>query len=371
MRIRSQEALEAYLLRCVEEIATSPKDALPLVLAAPDHVEGCRTILGELFGDYLLRSHGLVGFALALSGFRSVASSSFKTCRSISATASSSECATVCWREALYRLYATDDPRCSLQSADEAVAIFEEAESLRDDCSLSAALATRGLIEGVGFQMGLDGFEAVTAYQYFERALDVAEPDYRMSRLSAVTGMGRILVSLWMGGGSVPVSPASVVEQMVKIRRDLRRRRTPFRSLIDSNARWLLALAMHRLLGGLGECAEKHLRDARKYLSKVGTDYDVLAITLDLQWCLLADGRFAGALKECEPLRAAGMPEALLQVWRSGIERRLITNRLAAKVFEKVRGNRGVVSPQAAIEIESGWGRVGDCSRATGRAYGF
>lgn len=347
--------LERYFERCMAETSRDPRQALELVLRALDLVDEAAGVLGDQYADYRLRSLGLLASALFLAGNRSAAGFVFDGCSGI--VASSSERGSLLMRESLYELYGSNWGKAR-DLADDSVAVFRTARSLRDDCSLCAALATRGMVELLAFQDGIPGFERDRCLDFYCESLAVSCADYGMSRLAAVSGLGRVLVSSWMGVGAPSATDVGLLVRLLAgFREDLRRQGTPYRSLLDANLRWLLALSLHRLTGGLGLAASKHFQDARAHLMEIGTESDVRWITLDYQWCLIADGEFGRALAECAFL--PGMPPVQLEIWRRAIKGKLVTNRIAERVFRTGRASRGVLSPQGDALPGPGWDRMG------------
>jgi hypothetical protein len=238
--VAAVETLERFFALCRRETARDPKAALPLVLDAPVRVERQARTLGTAYPDFKLQSLGLVGTALVLAGNQPLAGLIFAGCDGI--PASPSEGGGLLRRRALYELYG-GEWAAARDLADQAVKVFETAPSLRDDCSLSAALAMRGMIEGFVYQQGVEGFDRDRAADFLTRALEVSEPGYRMTRLAALSGLGRVLVSGWMGTGRPKASEVmDLVKLLSSMRADLRRERTPYRGLLDANLRWLLAL---------------------------------------------------------------------------------------------------------------------------------
>jgi hypothetical protein len=183
----------------------------------------------------------------------------------------------------------------------------------------------------------------------FSRALEVARRPFKRTTLLAATGMATAMVVLWFSGYPARVAPATVVENLARFRGDLRRQRIPVNSVTDAKVRWALGIALWKLLGEtLGPCAENHLRSARSDLLKAGQNRRAAELTLDLQWCLIHDERWAEALKEFDVLEELAahidLPAAVLAMWQDALRGRSLSAELATRVMS-LRGLKQVRLP--------------------------
>lgn len=171
-------------------------------------------------------------------------------------------------------------------------------------------------------------------------------------------------VRMWFEGRSTRfANPANVVKAMANLRNCLRRDGVSQRSMIDAKARWILGLASYKLLGGLGEYAIRHLTEARNVLIDVGSPVNVVEITLDFQWCLVEQGRWARALEEWRYIeeRIDVLPEKwhlMVTMWGESLRKRAVSSEIAKTVFREIRGVRDLAVPSSS-EVEDkaliGW----------------
>jgi hypothetical protein len=187
------------------------------------------------------------------------------------------------------------------------------------------------------------------------------------------------LGNLWFSGCSARVAPPAVIENLVRLRFGLRRQRVRVISLADANARWALGIALWKMLGeNLGPCAENLLRSARtdilevctkrrasKEIKDIAVRYredeewwkrKAAELTLDLQWCLIHDERWAEALKESSILEELApyidLPAAVLAMWQDALRGRSLSAELASRVMSR-RGLKEVRIPSVTKDDPS------------------
>lgn len=320
-KYQGNRCLAVVFERCIDEILINPTKALPLLVVMPDYVERCRPSLGKNYANCLTRAFSYIGSGLGLIG-SNLADAAFQSARSVEGT-DEMELAAVDCREAVVASAAGDDQR-SVDLAEMAVKVFENrGRDGRDDCSLAFALVVRAAVRCNAFHHGLD-IDMSQVVSDFSRALTVTRRPFKRTRLAAAAGLGTAAVHIWFSGRPANVAPTSVVEDLARFRAGLRRQRIPVSSVADAQARWVLGLAIWKLLGEtLGPCAENHLRSARTDLFEAGRKREAAQLTLDLQWCLIHDGNWVKALKEFEVLEELApyldLPAATLAMWHDAL----------------------------------------------------
>jgi hypothetical protein len=241
-----------------------------------------------------------------------------------------------------------------LELTNEAVLTFEtDKAKIRDDKSLATALVFRGHVRIAAHQHG-EEIVLDEAFGDFLRALGNSPRWLKRTRLSALAGISAAAVCIWFSGHSTRyANPLTIVEMMERFRVSLRREDIPANSLVDARARWILALALFKLMGGLSDYAEKHLVDARSVLMENSSPQDAAELTLDYHWCLVHDDRLGKALADWKVVQKwiDALPEkwqVILGMWGDALRSRAIELKVVRKVFGELRGIRDVQHPRAA-----------------------
>lgn len=361
VRRRNRRCLEAFLERCQRETFQNPQEAIPLLMEAPEYVKRCRRKLGKSYPNYLVRAYGVLGSGLAKCGSWYHASQVFDNGRSVENADQLERAALEC-RASSMEVHRGNWKK-ALSMTDNAVAIFEKNErTLRDDCSLATALVHRGIVRGYAYQQG-ENSDIDKAVADFLRALEDSPKRLKRTRLAALAGIVNSAVILWFSGQSARfANPATVVAMIGRFRDSLRREDVPYNSIIDGRARWALGLALFKLMGGLSQCAEKHLRDARSVLVELGAPQDVAELTLDFHWCLIQEGSWAKALQDWSLIQSTieALPEdwqVSLRLWGDALRKRVLEEEVVTKVFGELRGIRNVQMPQICyVEADDPYG---------------
>ncbi|HEX9733800.1 MAG TPA: hypothetical protein VGG06_17655 [Thermoanaerobaculia bacterium] len=361
-RYRNRRCVESFLERCQEEVFRNSQKALTLVVEAPEYVERCRRSLGQDYPDFLARAYGTLGTSLTNNRSLKMAFQVFDKGRSIEA--SEFELAALDCRVSQLEVYCGNWRR-ALDLTNEAVLTFEKDHGkLRDDRSLATALTYRGIARTAAYRQ--DGQEDLDeAIKDLLRALESSPRWLKRTRLAALAGIGVAAVSIWFSGQSTRYAdPVTIVEMMERFRASLRREDIPFNSLVDARARWILGLALFKLMGGLSDCAEKNLVDARSVLMDVGLPQFAAELTLDFHWCLVHDDRLSKALEDWSVVEhwIDVLPEkwkVTLGMWGDALRSRVLEEKVVRKVFLELRGIRNVQHPAGAAaddpEEALGW----------------
>ena len=355
-RLRKEKCVRAYLERCMAETFREPRAAIDLCLEAPEYVRRCKQKLGSRYPDSLVLAYGIVGTALGLCGSYSMSREAFRAGSQITG-ASDLELAGLkirCARIELRR----ERYHYALKLVNETVQTLEsqEPQTVRDDLNPAIPFIYRAVINGniMNFTDDPGRVTPDSVFRDFELGLQLAPVGCARTRASAIHGICYTAATLWLGGYMTKdVTPVMVMETALRFRERLRKEGTPYSSPIDAKVRWTLGLSMFQLFGGLGRGAEKHFREARKVLSFGATEKDIAAITLDLQWCLLADGRWTAALDECKVLEETLGQEGTILMWANALRNRIIPSEVIGNVYSKWRGLRRVAMPVADEESDS------------------
>lgn len=352
VRYRNRRCVEAFLERCQEETFRNSHKAVTLLVEGPEYVQRCRGALGRDYPDLLARAYGSLGSALTISHSLTMASQFFEQGRSVE-NVSQYEIAALNCRISSLEVYCGNWQR-ALELTNDAVLTFEsDSGKLRDDRSLATALVYRGIARASAYRQGED-IDLDEAIRDFLRALENSPRWFKKTRLAALSGIGATAGTIWFSGHSTRYAdPVTIVGMMERFRAALRREDIPSNSLVDARARWILGLALFKLMGGLSEFAEKHFIDARAVLMEIGPPQYAAELTLDYHWCLLHDERLARALADwsaVEPVMDV-LPEkwqVILGMWGDALRRREIEGNIVRKVFLELRGIRDVQVPGAA-----------------------
>jgi hypothetical protein len=354
-RYRNRRCVESFLERCQEEAFRSPRNALPLLIEAPEYVQRCRPSLGRDYPDFLVRVYGMLGSALTGSQSLTMASEIFEKGRSVE-NGSALELAALDCRISSLEVHRGNWQR-AWQLTNDAVLAFENDDGkIRDDRSLATALVCRGVFRISAYRQG-EGTDLDEAIRDYLRALESSPRWLKKTRLAALSGTGAAAVSIWFSGKSTRyANPLKIVEMMERFRASLRREDIPSCSLVDARARWILGLALFKLMGGLSDFAEKHLIDARSVLMEVGVPLYAAELTLDYHWCLVHDDRSAKALADWTAVRQwiDVLPEkwqVALGMWGDALRGRAIEEKVVRKVFGELRGIRDVQLPRGAAAV--------------------
>lgn len=352
VRYRNRRCVEAFLERCQEEVFRNPQQALTLLAEAPEYVQRCRRSLGRDYPDYLVRVYGTLGSAFTNCRSLMMASQVFEQGRLL-ANVSLYERAALNCRAAAMEVF-RGNWQHALEIADEAVSVFENDNGkIRDDRSLATALVLRGAVRVSAYRQGED-VELDEAIRDYLQALESSPTCLKRTRLAALAGISAAAVSLWFSGQSTRYAdPVTVVEMMERFRTTLRHEDIPYNSLVDARARWILGLALFKLMGGLSDCAEKHLTDSRSVLLEKSAPQDAAGLTLEYHWCLLHDGRKQKALDDWAVVRhwIDALPEkwkVTLGMWGDALRQSVIEEKVARRVFRELRGIRDVQLPGTA-----------------------
>lgn len=342
---RTRSCLEAFFKRCQEEIFQNPANALQLCIAAPDYVD--RIVSGPDHANHLLRANGILGTCLSKAGSLRAADQTFDQSVIIE-NVDPMELAAFKSRWANH-LHQQDWIRAH-GLAMEAVEVFRQDTGLvRDDRSLATSLAGRGVIRAFGYHIGeLDSAES--ACTDFREATGLATAKLARTQLAAITGVNSTAVWMWFAGHPTPITPQVVIRDIQRVRADLRRRKIPVSSVVDSRCRWIIGLSIFKLMGGLSPQALWNLREARDDLISAGRMFNVVELTLDMQWCLIHSGEWEEALAEHKFIqdRLELLPEnwqLMVSMWEEGLRAGAMKQRVAADLFREVRGVKDVLLP--------------------------
>lgn len=355
VRYRNRRCVESFLERCQEEVFRDSQKALTLLVGAPEYVQSCRRSLGRDYIDFLARVYGILGSALTNSHSLMMASQTFDQGRSLDGV-NQFELAALNCRVSLLEVY-SDNWQRALELTNDAVRTFEsDSGRVRDDRSLATALVCRGLVLVSAYRQD-EEVDLDEAIRDFLRALENSPRWLKKTRLAALSGIGAAAVTIWFSGRSTRyANPVTVVEMMERFRANLRREDIPSNTLADARARWILGLALFKLMGGLSDFAEKHLVDARSVLMEKGVPQFAAELTLDFHWCLLHDDRLAKALDDWSVVEQwiDVLPEkwqVILGMWGDALRSRELEEKLVRKVFMELRGIRDVQLPRAAADV--------------------
>lgn len=344
-RFRTPRCLAAFIDRCQLEVFKGAKAALTICLEGPEYVDRVFQSGEPHHADSLIRAYGTLATCLSLTGSDRLAEQTFRSAREVEPE-DPLEKAALETRYAYHR--AKFDWREGFNLADSAVEDFRTDQGeIREDRCLARALIHRGIIQDYAFSLGEKGAEPEAACLDFREALGEAV-NLPRNQLTAVHGLARTAVNMWLGG--IPVrsaNPASVIRDIMEVRKTLRKQRVPRKSPVDSKCRWLLGLAGYKLAGGLSEQAERYLRNAREDLIAVGSPRDVVELTLDYQWCLVQDGRIRDAYTECKFFEDR-IPVAWqlgLHLWTENLKRGRLEESVVRSVFKSVKGVQKLVLP--------------------------
>ena len=339
-RARTRRCVRVFLERVQDETVIAPEPVLPLLIEGPDYVMRAKSALGKDFPDYRLRSIAVLASGLNAAGAGVMAEDAFQGAHEV-AVSDPFEMAALACREAVFEAGRGNHAQ-GRQLADEAVEIFEQDNGKpRDDRSLAFALMVRAAVIGWQTVHG-EAADLKDAYADYQRSLLVSKRWMKRTRDAAIIGLNAASAVSWLTDTTAQLDPTEVIDSLTTFRCHLRREHVPVCSVIDARARWVLILALSQQQGILDAEALALAKSARAHLQVVGTTRDSFALSVDIQWCLVGEGRWQEALEEWSAVEDTllDLPKHVQSaaiLWGSALHNRQMTQKTVRQVYAVVR----------------------------------
>lgn len=252
----------------------------------------------------------------------------------------------------------------AVRCANGAVRIFYRVKPARttDSCSLSMALAVRSHVSIQTYlnapEITPDLMPALKDCLRIFKEIE-AHPQLRRSALVAVHNAGCVVATYSFSGHALPITVVRAAYKKTKaVQRQFLDMGMTRSSIHWAKSLWVEGLLDAKLAGSLTVSAERQLRKSRAILEEANSRSDAVALTLDLQWWLLAEGSLGRAIQECQYLEASlgemGQYRPALEAWIEGLRRREY-DAVLREVFLQVRRIRSVRQPAAARSTLPAW----------------